>query len=49
MNKSRTPQIFFILAALTLATGTGATVFQWQEIGDKWDALAELKKKLGGG
>lgn len=46
MNKSRTPQIFFILAALTLAAGTGATIFQWQEIGDKWDTLAELKKNV---
>jgi Tfp pilus assembly protein PilO len=46
MNKNRSPQIFFILAALTLAAGTGATIFQWQEIGDKWDSIAELKKNV---
>lgn len=46
MSKNRSPQIFFVLAALTLAAGTGATIFQWQEIGDKWDNIAELKKNV---
>lgn len=46
MSKSSTPQIFFILAALTLAAGTGATIFQWSEIGDKTEQLAQLKKDV---
>jgi Tfp pilus assembly protein PilO len=46
MSKNHSPQIFFVLAALTLAAGTGATIFQWQEIGDKWDTIAELKKSV---
>jgi Tfp pilus assembly protein PilO len=44
MSKNKSPQLFFILAALTLAAGTGATIFQYSGINEKWDDLAELKK-----
>ena len=44
MSKGKSPQLFFILSALTLAGGTGATIFQYQGLNEKWDNLAELKK-----
>lgn len=44
MAKNKSPQLFFILSALTLAGGTGATILQYQGLNEKWDNLAELKK-----
>lgn len=44
MSKKKSPQLFFILAALMLAGGTGATIYQYSGINEKWDDLAELKK-----
>jgi Tfp pilus assembly protein PilO len=44
MSKSNSPQLFFVMAALALAAGTGATIFQYNDLNDKWDELAEIKK-----
>ena len=44
MKKNKSPQLFFILAALTLAGGTGASILQISGLNEKWDDLAELKK-----
>jgi Tfp pilus assembly protein PilO len=44
MKKSRAPQLFLILAAVALAAGAGGTFLQYQELSEKWDKVAELKK-----
>ncbi len=44
MKRSRAPQLFLILAAVALAAGAGGTFLQYQELSEKWDKVAELKK-----
>lgn len=45
MKRSRAPQLFLILAAVALAAGAGGTFLQYQELSDKWDKVAELKRE----
>lgn len=44
MKRSRAPQLFLILAAVALAAGAGGTFLQYQELSEKWEKVAELKK-----
>lgn len=44
IKRSKTPQVFFILAILTLAAGAVGSFFQYQEISDQQETVKELKK-----
>jgi len=44
IKRSKTPQVFFILAVLTLAAGAVGSFFQYQEISDQKQTFDELKK-----
>lgn len=47
MNKrSKTPQVFFVLAILTLAAGAIGSFFQYQEISDQQGTVKELQKDV---
>jgi Tfp pilus assembly protein PilO len=45
MEKSRTPQFLFVLAGLTLAAGAGGAFWQYSDLSQQKEALAELRKE----
>jgi len=44
IKRSKTPQVFFVLAALTLTAGAVGSFFQYQEISDQKESVKELRK-----
>lgn len=44
IKRSKTPQVFFVLAALTLTAGAVGSFFQYQEISDQQEMVKELEK-----